>query len=694
MNRKHVLLLLVLLLAAFLRLWQLDSFPPGLYHDEAYNGLDALSLVESKMFPQFYEGWELYAQEAYGENPPEPTRWPVFFEGNYGREPLHIYLMAVSIWLFGPTPFAIRLVPALSGVLAVLLTYFATKELLGVGLQKNEDQSPVSSLQSYIPLLAAFILAVLVPAIHFSRFGLRMMIFVPVEMLTVIFFWHGYNLSLVALSPALAKRRYQVRLSFLAAGFFLGLGIYIYAAARLFPLLFVLFVLFWAWRDWPSLRRNLLHVGSMAAVSILTALPILLFFWRYPYFFVFRIAYVANRGLGAVEDQPLLTWLLNVGRVMRGLYWQGETHLRHNLPGRPYLDPIQAILFTLGLIQILRQKLNPRTVFLLFWLFVMLLPTIMSGDAPHFGRMTGAAGPVAIVAAVGAVWLGEWLMGKGKSLIVNGGRSPKVFRFSLFTFYFLLLTGSLIFTIRDYFIRYASHPQLATDFYLPDWELGQFAAAQPEGTAVYLTPTQEEMATIYFALADAKGLQSFSGTGELVPAGKSGQDLLYLVRPQNGASWQQLTSFFTDYELDQSQDDAWILYVPNSAAQAVEVAVTEETAVTFADKIQLLGWSVQSTSNQVKVTLVWQALAEVSLAYTAYVHLLDGDGEIVAQLDRQPQGYPTSDWRPGEVVVDTYTIDLPDDRTSGSFSLRTGFYDLATLAGLGDTAVLTESFTP
>lgn len=680
---RRVLLLLVVLLAAFLRLLQLESLPPGLYHDEAYNGLDALSLAQGKTFPQFYEGWELYAQDAHADNPPMPTRWPVFFEGNYGREPLHIYLMAVSIWLFGPTPFAIRLVPALSGVLAVLLTYFAAKELLAAKEKPpNDDQSPITNLQSHIPVLAAFFLAVLVPAIHFSRFGLRVMVFVPVEMLTVIFFWRGYNLSQVAVSPG-----HRVTWSFLLAGFFLGLGIYIYAAARLFPLLFILFVLFWAWRDWSGLRQNVLNIGGMVAVTVLTALPLLLYFWRYPYFFVFRIAYVANKGLGTVEDQPLLTWLLNVGRVVRGLYWQGETHLRHNLPGRPYLDPFQAIFFTLGLVQTIRQKLNPRTVFLLLWLLVMLLPTIMSGDAPHFGRMTGAAGVVAIVAAVGLVWLGEWIM-------VNGKRSPKTFHFLLFTFYFLLLAGSLTFTLHDYFGRYANHPQLAADFYRPDWEMGQFAAEQSAGTAVYLTPTQEEMATIYFALADPDGIRSFAGTGALIPAGRPDAAALYLVRPEIGNSWQRLTRFFADYEIDQSRDDFWALHVPESSSQAIEAVVAAETAVSFASTIQLLGWSVQTEANRVQVNLAWQALAEMPLAYTAFVHVLDGSGQIVAQLDRQPEGYPTTDWQPGEVVADTYTIALPDGPPPGPFILQTGFYDLATLNGLGETAVLTETFFP
>ncbi|MCZ7668392.1 MAG: hypothetical protein M5U34_14970 [Chloroflexi bacterium] len=116
-------------------------------------------------------------------------------------------------------------------------------------------------------------------------------------------------------------------------------------------------------------------------------------FARYPYFFIFRIGYVANKGTGVVEGQPWLTWLLNVGRVVGGLFWQGETHLRHNLPGRPYLDPIQALFFMTGLLYclsvIVRRKSRrtpyaPRLIFLLLWLLVMLLPSILSGDAPHF----------------------------------------------------------------------------------------------------------------------------------------------------------------------------------------------------------------------------------------------------------------------------------------------------------------------
>ena len=49
-----VALLLIIALAAFLRFWRLDQLPPGLYHDEAYYGLDALSLLRGETFPRFY----------------------------------------------------------------------------------------------------------------------------------------------------------------------------------------------------------------------------------------------------------------------------------------------------------------------------------------------------------------------------------------------------------------------------------------------------------------------------------------------------------------------------------------------------------------------------------------------------------------------------------------------------------------
>lgn len=42
------------------------------------------------------------------------------------------------------------------------------------------------------------------------------------------------------------------------------------------------------------------------------------------------------------------------------------------------------------------------------------------------------------------------------------------------------------------------------------------------------------------------------------------------------------------------------------------------------------------------------------------------------------------------MIIDTYAVSLPPDLASGTYELITGFYDLATLAPLGETAVLQE----
>jgi hypothetical protein len=77
-------------------------------------------------------------------------------------------------------------------------------------------------------------------------------------------------------------------------------------------------------------------------------------------------------------------------------------------------------------------------------------------------------------------------------------------------------------------------------------------------------------------------------------------------------------------------------------------------------------------------------------SYTAYLHLLTPEGELVAQLDRLPDGYPTSDWHPGEVIIDSYAIQLPADVGPGKYFLQSGFYYLPAQERLGEPALIGE----
>lgn len=672
-RRDWFALFAIVLLAAVLRFWNLDGMPPGFYHDEAYNGLDALALVQGREFPLFYEGWELYSAEAHATNPPTPTRFPIFFEGNYGREPLHIYLMALSVKLFGPTPWAIRAVPAAAGVLAVVTTFFSADALF-----TNTDDR----LRRFAPLFAAFALAILFPAIHFSRFGLRAMLFIPVETLAVYCFWRGLekvdhrrhgehreekkeSVAFTAISD-LSRLFRGTTGWFILAGVLIGFGLYIYAAARLFPLVFAGYTVVWFWRDRAAMRLYGTAFLALVGTAVLVALPLLLYFARYPYFFVFRTAFVANKGLGAVEGQPVLTWLNNIGRIIRGFFWQGETHLRHNLPGRPYLDALQALFFVIGVATVATKRVlhqQHKAIFLFLWLIVMLLATLLSGDAPHFGRMTGAAPVVAIFIGIGAVWLLDKLtprLGSWAVVLVVG-----------------LFLISTVWTVFDYFGRYASHPQIEADFYLSDWELGQRVADYSAETTLFLSPNQEEMATIYFALSGGTDrLHTFDGFHDLIPFGSG--ETVYFVRPEDTTTLARLLAAFPGSTVAETDDNTITITVAAAGSRPIPSQPIDHV---FGNAISLRGYDVTQEGDTLAVTLHWQANRPITTAYTAFVHTLDQNGNIIAQLDRPPLGYPVSDWRPGETIADTFHIHVED--VTDVFELRTGFYDSADLQPLG-----------
>jgi hypothetical protein len=62
------------------------------------------------------------------------------------------------------------------------------------------------------------------------------------------------------------------------------------------------------------------------------------------------------------------------------------------------------------------------------------------------------------------------------------------------------------------------------------------------------------------------------------------------------------------------------------------------------------------------VTVAWQALQPIDFDYNIFVHALDAAGNRVAQWDGQPlrgsEPYPMTTWPVGEVVSNSYRLDL------------------------------------
>lgn len=92
-------------------------------------------------------------------------------------------------------------------------------------------------------------------------------------------------------------------------------------------------------------------------------------------------------------------------------------------------------------------------------------------------------------------------------------------------------------------------------------------------------------------------------------------------------------------------------------------------------RVQLIGYATERVGASLRVTLHWLALAEMDRDYHSYVHLLDADGNLIAQSDGIPdQGLaPTTRWLPGEIVSDRRIMALHEG-WRGEYRLRVGMY--------------------
>jgi uncharacterized membrane protein len=97
----------------------------------------------------------------------------------------------------------------------------------------------------------------------------------------------------------------------------------------------------------------------------------------------------------------------------------------------------------------------------------------------------------------------------------------------------------------------------------------------------------------------------------------------------------------------------------------------------FAGQVELVSYRVDGHV----VTLYWRALRTADFDYSAFVHVLDDAGQIVAQKDHAPGA---AAWTPGDVVADSHDVGTP---VAGR-RLRVGLYDWRDGRQLGEPVIL------
>lgn len=124
-------------------------------------------------------------------------------------------------------------------------------------------------------------------------------------------------------------------------------------------------------------------------------------------------------------------------------------------------------------------------------------------------------------------------------------------------------------------------------------------------------------------------------------------------------------------------DYAWIYQLPKPFEQAV--------GAHFGSALHLRGVTVTSATNHLVVEPAWDVRGPLPADYNVFLHLIDGQGRRVAQIDVDPGGadFPqTSAWEPGQQIAVPLPLPLPDNLPAGVYRIVLGLYDVTTGARL------------
>jgi len=604
------LLLLAILTAAVLRFWQLGRFPPGLYRDEAYNGLDALNVLQ-------------------GEH-------AIFFPENNGREPFYIYLTALFISLFGRSAFAVRFAAAVVGTLTTWVTYKLAS----------------SWFNWRVGLLSGWMWAITFWPVHLSRIGLRPILLAP---FLGAMFWLG----------TLAYKKGLNRL-WLMAGLVYGASFYTYLAIRFTPFLLLLLGIYIVWRK----QRQKLWPGMIwfgLGMSI-TLVPL-----------VFLASKQPDLILGRTGQVSILNPEINGGNFWGTLWrhsvdglgmflWRGDTILRHNPAGRPVYDLFMTIPFLTGLVWSIRNWERPPAMALLLWIGVMLGPTILAEDTPHFLRASGLLPAIVIIPAIGLLQLWNWtlLPARVRRALVLG-----------------LILASMVKTVWDY-ADYGHEPDVAYLFETAATELANQIASSPDETLVFVDERfwsgwpsipfivgsrpverfQPEIGLLRMPILPSAIYAWPYGPLEFIPQVLQPPALIFV---EDGG--------LARGDLDEKANPLYVRFLYESKPDFSEIQAN------FDDQLYLQRAAMNLVGDcELQVDLFWETRSSVGQELVVFVHILGIDGVSIAQDDSPVAGgrWPRIWWKPDLIIRDRHTIILPEPYDLDIHQVLIGVYDAFT----------------
>lgn len=673
--------LIIILIAAFaLRVIDLTGIPPGLTHDEANHGREAIGILN---------GIYLF-----------------FFPLNYGSEPLYSYTVALFMALLGRGLFALRLVNVVFGTLAIAMTYAWASPRLG----------------RFTALSAAALMAVSFWPLASSREALRAGMLPFFMALAVWFFWRilettNYELRIrneerqrrsggteekgSTAAPPLRRTPSSQMALVIGFGVAVALTLHIYLAARVSWLLFPAFMAYLALFRRAVFRRAWRPVLAGLLLAGLLVVPMFLYLRFHPEMQT-RLDMLDGplAGLAAGDFGPVL---LNARDALLAFVWPGfgDRFLAYNIPGRPVLDVVSAVIFVIGLLVCLARWRRPVYIFLLLWFLAGILPSLVTGPTANTTRNLAALPSVYLIVAVGVSGIMERLRNWKIGRLVDSRQSPNL----PISFLLPLILFVAFVSGRDYFVRWGQSDEVrgayqhtliesirhVTTSY-PDSDPVLFSTVYPgpaHDSSIALVTAADHPpvgqtarwvdARYALALPPATTLAVIPYSTPPHPAFIPLLGALETIdlRPTD------LDPRFTIYEIDSGQ-----------ARALARWAGSDEAPVDFNGAIELIGarWLQEGVrpGETAELLTVWRVLDParagpvVPPSFTTdammFSHVLDGAGGILTQGDRLDA--PSWGWQTGDLVVQIHPLVVPESAAPGDYPAIIGIYDPTSKARL------------
>ncbi|MGD8586726.1 MAG: glycosyltransferase family 39 protein [Chloroflexota bacterium] len=650
MAKRTAWLIILLLAAASLRLLAIDQIPPGLTHDEADHGLDAWGVVNGVR--------------------------PIYFSVGYGREPLYDYATSGLMSFLGPSFLAGRLTSVFMSMILIAGTYTWARRAFG----------------SKTALFVAAGLAMSFWAVMTGRQALRSITLPAVFVLAVYLFWRAIETS----GPGVPYWRRPATGRFALAGLLLGLTLYTYVPARVMWLLFPAMLALLFIYDRRRLRAAWPGILLALFLALLVATPLLLYLNANPG--VEERLIELSGPLTAARQGDFGPLLDNAASSAGLLAFRGDSQWRYNIPGRPFLTPVMAVLFLAGLAVglgwILKRHRTdsesgqgqatrlPRQIGFLFgltWLILGLSPALVSGPDLSTTRAIGAQ-PVLYVFPAMAL-----------SAVLAWRRLPRRLTQGLVV---LLFAGLFLQTARDYFIRWASAPEVRVQYESSLVETLAYLQAQEEMATAISTTTPNHfhspaVATLQLGRED-NGLRWFDGNHSLLlPQAESSRIIFSGFAPLN-PYLKRYFDFAPVDDIAMNKDDVdqplevFVLNGRQVAASWIDSfdstrldPAAHQGPAQLGEALVYLGYQrLDAEQNQLVIATLWRVIRPLSQA-VLFTHLLGPDGLPVAQADQLD--VPGDLWFPGDVFIQLHQIDLPDGLPAGEYPLTVGLYTSDTM---------------